>query len=94
MPKKLTKSRRGGLRANAKRPTFYDQAMKRKNLMLDQDTTAFYMAYADDNLSEGVRNLWREIPIEEIERACSDPEVQAWLSRVKQARQGEAHGEQ
>jgi hypothetical protein len=41
------------------KPTLYKKAMKRVNVMLDEDTVKFYTEQGKGNLSEGIRNHWR-----------------------------------
>ena len=41
------------------KPTLYKKAMKRVNVMLDEDTVKFYTEHGGGNLSVGIRNLWR-----------------------------------
>ena len=41
------------------KPTLYKKAMKRVNVMLDEDTIKFYTEQGKGNLSEGIRKHWR-----------------------------------
>ena len=41
------------------KPTLYKKAMKRVNVMLDEDTVKFYTEQGKGNLSEGIRQYWR-----------------------------------
>jgi hypothetical protein len=44
----------------AGRPALYSQKMRRVNVMLDDETIAFYSTQGA-NLSEGIRKAWRGI---------------------------------
>lgn len=46
---------RGGKREGAGKPALYGKAMKRINVMLDEETIAFYTEQGEGNLSEGIR---------------------------------------
>lgn len=50
----------GGKRKGAGKPARYGKAMKRINVMLDQETIEFYKQHGA-SLSEGIRNYWRGI---------------------------------
>lgn len=41
------------------KPTLYKKAMKRVNVMFDEDTIKFYTEQGKGNLSEGIRQYWR-----------------------------------
>jgi len=41
------------------KPTLYKKAMKRVNVMLDEETIKFYTEQGKGNLSEGIRKHWR-----------------------------------
>jgi hypothetical protein len=41
------------------KPTLYKKAMKRVNVMLDEETIKFYTEHGKGNLSEGIRKHWR-----------------------------------
>lgn len=49
------KKTHGGKREGAKRPLFFDEPMKRYNVMLDKDTVAKLRKLGKGNLSEGIR---------------------------------------
>ena len=51
----------GGKREGAGRPALYGKAMKRINVMLDEETIAFYTEQGEGNLSEGIRKHWRSL---------------------------------
>jgi len=54
------------------KPTLYKKAMKRVNVMLDEDTIKFYTEQGKGNLSKGIRNyLVLSIPIgKQIGESC------------------------
>ena len=41
------------------KPTLYKKAMKRINVMLDEETIKFYTEQGKGNLSDGIRKHWR-----------------------------------
>lgn len=45
----------------AGKPALYGKAMKRINVMLDEETIAFYTEHGKGNLSEGIRQHWRSL---------------------------------
>jgi hypothetical protein len=45
----------------AGKPALYGKAMKRINVMLDEETINFYLAIGEGNLSKGVRQHWRSL---------------------------------
>ena len=45
----------------AGKPALYGKAMKRTNVMLDEETIAFYTEHGEGNLSEGIRQYWRSL---------------------------------
>ena len=55
------KNNHGGARKGAGKPALYKTAMKRKNVMLDPETIAFYTKVGKGNLSEGIRLHWRSL---------------------------------
>ena len=54
-------SPKGGKREGAGKPALYGKAMKRINVMLDEETIAFYTERGEGNLSEGIRQYWRSL---------------------------------
>jgi len=54
-------SPKGGRRKGAGKPALYGKAMKRINVMLDEETIAFYTEHGEGNLSEGIRKHWRSL---------------------------------
>ena len=54
-------SPRGGKREGAGRPAQFKKPMKRKEVMLDEKTIAFYLEYGEGNLSKGIRQYWRSL---------------------------------
>ena len=52
---------KGGKREGAGKPALYGKAMKRINVMLDEETIAFYTEHGEGNLSEGIRQYWRSL---------------------------------
>ena len=54
-------SPKGGKREGAGKPALYGKAMKRINVMLDEETIAFYTEHGEGNLSEGIRQYWRSL---------------------------------
>ena len=54
-------SPKGGKREGAGKPALYGKAMKRINVMLDEETIAFYTEQGEGNLSEGIRQYWRSL---------------------------------
>lgn len=52
-------NKHGGARIGAGKPALYKKAMKRKNVMFDPETIAFYTKVGKGNLSEGIRQYWR-----------------------------------
>ena len=54
-------SPKGGRREGAGKPALYGKAMKRINVMLDEETIAFYTEQGAGNLSEGIRQYWRSL---------------------------------
>ncbi len=52
---------KGGKREGAGKPALYGKAMKRLNVMLDEETIAFYTEHGEGNLSEGIRQYWRSL---------------------------------
>lgn len=54
-------SPKGGKREGAGKPALYGKAMKRINVMLDEETIAFYDEHGEGNLSEGIRQCWRSL---------------------------------
>ena len=45
----------------AGKPALYGKAMKRKNVMLDSKSIAFYTKVGKGNLSKGIRQHWRSL---------------------------------
>jgi len=54
-------SPRGGKREGAGKPAQFEKPMKRKEVMLDEETIAFYLEYGEGNLSKGIRQYWRSL---------------------------------
>ena len=54
-------SPKGGKREGSGKPAYYGKAMKRINVMLDEETIAFYIEQGEGNLSEGIRKHWRSL---------------------------------
>ena len=54
-------SPKGVKREGAGKPALYGKAMKRINVMLDEETIAFYTEQGEGNLSEGIRQYWRSL---------------------------------
>ena len=54
-------SPKGGKREGTGKPALYGKAMKRINVMLDEETIAFYTEQGEGNLSEGIRQYWRSL---------------------------------
>lgn len=52
-------SPKGGKREGSGKHAYYGKAMKRINVMLDEETIAFYTEQGEGNLSEGIRQYWR-----------------------------------
>ena len=51
----------GGARKGAGKPAQFEKPMKRKEVMLDEETIAFYLEYGEGNLSKGIRQYWRSL---------------------------------
>ena len=66
-------SPKGGKREGAGKPALYGKAMKRINVMLDEETIAFYTEQGEGNLSEGIRKHWRSLTKREPDAAPRPP---------------------
>ena len=53
------------------KPTLYKKAMKRVNVMLDEDTVKFYTLQGKGNLSKGIRQHWRGLTPLALDTATS-----------------------
>ena len=54
------------------KPTFYKKAMKRVNVMLDEDTIKFYTLQGKGNLSKGIREHRRGLTPREPDSLKAD----------------------
>lgn len=72
-------SPKGGRREGAGKPALYGKAMKRINVMLDEETIAFYTEHGKGNLSEGIRKHWRSL----TKRAADERESARKIVTVK-----------
>lgn len=54
-------SKHGGARQGAGKPAQFEKPMKRKEVMLDDETIALYLEYGEGNLSKGIRQYWRSL---------------------------------
>ncbi len=52
-------NKHGGKRASSGKKPEYKKPMKRKEVMLDDETINFYLAIGKGNLSKGIRQYWR-----------------------------------
>ena len=50
----------GGKRKGAGKPAQYSEPMKRINVTLDKETVEFYARIGEGNVSQGIREYWRE----------------------------------
>lgn len=69
-------SKHGGARKGAGKPAQFEKPMKRKEVMLDEETVNFYLAIGEGNLSKGIRQYWRSL---------TKPAPDAWKSAHKKA---------
>jgi hypothetical protein len=53
------KKKHGGARQGAGKPAQFEKPMKRKEVMLDEETINFYLVIGEGNLSKGIRQYWR-----------------------------------
>ena len=53
------KKNHGGARQGAGKPAQFEKPMKRKEVMLDEETINFYLSFGEGNLSKGIRQYWR-----------------------------------
>lgn len=49
----------GGKRKGAGKHAQFEKPMKRKEVMLDEETIEFYKSIGNGNLSKGIREHWR-----------------------------------
>jgi len=69
-------NKHGGSRKGSGKKTEFEKPMKRKEVMLDEETINFYLAIGEGNLSKGVRQHWRGL---------TQPAPDAWESAPKKA---------
>lgn len=55
------KKNHGGARQGAGKPAQFEKPMKRKEVMLDEETIEFYKSIGNGNLSKGIREHWRSL---------------------------------
>lgn len=63
MKTKIKKTMHGGKRKGAGKPAFYAKPMKRRNVILDEETVKILTDLGEGNLSKGVRaaaDPWRK----------------------------------
>jgi hypothetical protein len=51
----------GGARQGAGKPVQFEKPMRRKEVMLDEETIKFYLEIGEGNLSKGIRQYWRSL---------------------------------
>jgi len=59
MTSKDKTNKHGGSRKGSGKKTEFEKPMKRKEVMLDEETINFYLAIGKGNLSKGIRQYWR-----------------------------------
>lgn len=73
------KKNHGGARQGAGKPAQFEKPMKRKEVMLDEETIEFYKSIGNGNLSKGIREHWRSL----TKRAADERESARKIVSVK-----------
>ncbi len=73
------KKNHGGARQGAGKPVQFEKPMKRKEVMLDEETINFYLVIGEGNLSKGIRQYWRGL----TKRAADERESARKIVTVK-----------